>query len=139
MDRRVRELCYRCDEKYMSGHHCRQRDLQVLMVLDDEEEEDLITSKGLEGIEGNFLGLRKSRIETKGSQIVGVRLSLSSVVGLTSPKTMKLQGAIGEQLVVILIDSGATHNFISLGSVQKMVIPIEITKTYRVLLGTGSV
>ena len=38
MDMRVRGLCYRCDEKYMLGHHCRQRDLQVLMVLDDEEE-----------------------------------------------------------------------------------------------------
>ena len=108
------------------------------MVL-DEEEENLITIKGLEGTEGNFLGLRKAKGETEGSQIARVGLSLSSVVGLTSPKTMKLQGAIGEQPMVILIDSGATHNFISSGLVQKMEIPIEITKTYGVLLGTGSV
>ena len=40
---------------------------------------------------------------------------------------------------MILIDSGATHNFISLGLVQKMAIPIEITKTYGLLLGTGSI
>ena len=122
MDRRARGLCYRCNEKYMPGHRCRQRNLQ--------EEEDLTTIEGLEGTEGNFFGERKARGETEGSQIVGVGLSLSSVVGLTSPKIMKLQGAIGEQPVVILIDSGATHNFISLGLVQKMAIPIEITKTY---------
>ena len=95
MDMRVRGLCYRCDEKYMLGHHCRQRDLQVLMVLDDEEEEDLITIEGLEGTEGNFLGLRKARGEIEGSQIAGVGLSLSSMVGLTLPKTEIARGNWG--------------------------------------------
>ena len=67
----------------------------------------------LKDTEGNFLGLQKAKGEVEGSQIAGVGLSLSSVVGLTSPKTLKLQGAIWEQSVVILIDSGATDNFIS--------------------------
>ena len=60
-------------------------------------------------------------------------------MGLTSLKTMKLQWTIGVQLVVILIDSGATHNFISSELVRKMAIPIETTKAYGVLLGTGFV
>ena len=42
-----------------------------------------------------------------------VEVSLNSVAGLTSPQTMKLKGCIGQQEVVILIDPGATHNFIS--------------------------
>lgn len=42
-----------------------------------------------------------------------VEVSLSSVVGLTSPKTMRLEGELAGQRVIILIDSGATHNFIS--------------------------
>ena len=49
MDKRARGLCYRCDEKYTPWHHCRQLDLQVLMVLNDGEEEDQTIIKGLEG------------------------------------------------------------------------------------------
>ncbi|KAL5578650.1 hypothetical protein UlMin_011092 [Ulmus minor] len=70
------------------------------------------------------------------SQVVEV--SLNSVVGLTTPKTMKLKGTIGEQEVVVLIDSGATHNFISLDLVNRMQIPIVKTGAYGVTMGTGA-
>lgn len=39
-------------------------------------------------------------------------LSLQLMVGLSSPKTMKVRREIEGQGVVFLIDSGATHNFI---------------------------
>jgi len=42
-----------------------------------------------------------------------VELSISSVVGLTPPQTMKIKGEIGGREVVVLIDSGASHNFIA--------------------------
>ncbi|KAH9762992.1 hypothetical protein KPL70_001020 [Citrus sinensis] len=67
-----------------------------------------------------------------------VEVSLNSVVGLTTPKTMKLKGTIGEQEVVVLIDSGTTHNFISLDLVSKMQIPIVKTGAYGVTMGTGA-
>lgn len=42
-----------------------------------------------------------------------VELSLHSIVGLTNPGTMKLRGSIGTKKVILLINCGATHNFIS--------------------------
>ena len=42
-----------------------------------------------------------------------VQIPLNSLVGLTTPGTMKLKGEIRGQKVVVLIDCGATHNFIS--------------------------
>ena len=68
-----------------------------------------------------------------------VGLSLKPVVGLTSPKTMKLRGEIGSQQVMVLIDSGATHNFISLELVRKLILLVEETGAYGVLLGSWSV
>ena len=42
-----------------------------------------------------------------------VELSINSVVGLTPPQTMKVKGEVGGQEVLVLIDSGASHNFIA--------------------------
>ena len=42
-----------------------------------------------------------------------LQLSKKSLLGLTSNKSLKLWGAIGARKVVILVDSGASTNFIS--------------------------
>ncbi|KAL5573444.1 hypothetical protein UlMin_023041 [Ulmus minor] len=54
-----------------------------------------------------------------------VEVSLNSVVGLTTPKTIKLKGMIG-----------ATHNFISLDLVNRIQIPVVKTEVYEVTMGT---
>ncbi|XP_062113017.1 uncharacterized protein LOC133824158 [Humulus lupulus] len=64
-----------------------------------------------------------------------VEVFLNSVVGLTSPKTLKLDGHIGTQSVIVLIDSGATHNFISNVLIHKLGLPITTTASYGMVLG----
>ena len=39
-------------------------------------------------------------------------ISLHSLSGISSPQTLKLQGYIKHRKVIILVDSGSTHNFI---------------------------
>lgn len=68
---------------------------------------------------------------------VAAEVSLCSVIGLTNPKTMKIKGEIGGQQVIIMIDPGATHNFISLKTVEQLGIPITKTGGFRVSLGNG--
>ena len=63
-------------------------------------------------------------------------LSVNSMVGLSSSKTMKLKGTIAHQEVIIMIDYGATHKFISTNLVQKLRLPLEATTSYDVLMGT---
>ena len=62
-------------------------------------------------------------------------ISLNLVVGISTPTTMKLQGRIEGQEVVVLIDCGASHNFISL--VQKLGIHSIGSHCFGVLMGTG--
>ncbi|KAH9656946.1 hypothetical protein KPL70_022865 [Citrus sinensis] len=125
-----RGLCYKCDEKFSLGHRCRKRELQVVLLQEYEAEAYAMEDVG-----------RESELESKpteGAENQVVEVSLNSVVGLTSPKTLKLAGEINNQKVVVLIDSGASHNFISNELVSILKLPITNTKPYGVILGTGS-
>lgn len=34
--KRAKGLCYRCDDKFSPGHRCKNKELQVLILQDDE-------------------------------------------------------------------------------------------------------
>lgn len=79
-------------------------------------------------------GDKEGMIEREQRQM---ELSTFSAKGLTQPKTMKLQGKIGERKVLVLIDSGASHNFIEKGLAAKLGLGIIATNPYQVSLGDG--
>ncbi|GJT84253.1 putative mitochondrial protein [Tanacetum coccineum] len=96
-EKRSEGLCFKCDEKFLPGHRCPTKILQVLLVGDDEE----------------FVEEETNGSDTSHVHLDSVEVSLNSVIGFTSPRTMKLCGNIGGIDIVVLIDSGATHNFLS--------------------------
>ena len=49
---------------------------------------------------------------------------------------MKVRGKIGEKEVVILIDCGATHNFISEKIAKELLLTTKSTSHYEVILGS---
>lgn len=116
-------ICFRCDDKWSIGHRCKKRELSVLLTQ-DEECEDVIETIGVENAE--------QQVDDKVAKV-----SLNSVVGLTSPKTMKLIGKIGDQEVIVMVDPGATHNFISLDAVERLGLPVIQSKEFGVSLGNG--
>lgn len=64
-------------------------------------------------------------------------LSLNSFLGKHSPRTTKLVGMIGKTQVVILLDSGASHNFITPSLADRLKLKIEADTGLEVLLGNG--
>ncbi|XP_022633989.1 uncharacterized protein LOC111241243 isoform X1 [Vigna radiata var. radiata] len=62
-----------------------------------------------------------------------MELSACSMEGMTPPKTMKLVGWVGGRRVVALIDSGASHNFISKDLAEDVKLPVIETSS----LGDG--
>ena len=80
------------------------------------------------GATHNFISIKPKNT----SAIPLAEISLNSVVGLTNPKTLQARGCVGEQSVVVLIDPGATHNFISIKLTEKMKIPAMTTVGYGV-------
>lgn len=64
-------------------------------------------------------------------------MSLYSYMGWSSPTTTKIQGRIGKTNVVVLIDSGATHNFLSPEVMTKAHLQQEDMSSFKVMVGTG--
>ena len=119
-----KSICFKCDTKFPSGHRCQNKKLQVLLVQDEFPKEDIV------------------RIPDTGEMPKAdvdeiAELSVNSMVGLSTLKTMKLKGKIAHQEVVTMIDCEANQNFISTKLIQKLGISLQATTSYRVLMGTG--
>lgn len=66
-----------------------------------------------------------------------MELSMCSVVGLLGNDTMKVTDKIKGEEVVVLIDSRASHNFISSEAVERLKLSTEKTQTYEVSMRDG--
>lgn len=64
-------------------------------------------------------------------------ISLRSFLGISSPTTTKMIGLLKKQTMVMMLDSGATHNFISPRLVSKAKLRTEQRRELEILLGTG--
>ncbi|KAL1212172.1 hypothetical protein V5N11_028793 [Cardamine amara subsp. amara] len=123
-EKKAKGLCFQCDGRYHAGHQCRYKELHILIVREDgteyeHEEEDDGEKEGEPTEEPEF-----------------AELPLNTAMGLSSPKTIKLRGSIQDINLVIMIDSGATHKFITHQLVEKLGLSPDKTKRYRVIMGT---
>ena len=125
-------LCFRCDEKFGSGHYKKWKELQILWVLDEEE----LVGGGEHEIPSEADSTPKlDNTEDTNDEPFPFSLPLSSMVGLSAPHSLKIRGKIQGPDVVVLVDLGA-HNFISTTLVE-LGLPKLSTKEFRVVLGIG--
>lgn len=120
-------LCYRCDEKFFIGHRCKNKELRVLLVSDDADDE------------GGFHPSHEHD-QTPQEEEMGevAELSLNTVVGFSDLGTIKIKWKIDQEEVIVLVDCGATHNFTSQKIVDKLKLPISETLNFGVIIGTGA-
>ncbi|KFK23991.1 hypothetical protein AALP_AAs48021U000700 [Arabis alpina] len=123
--RKAEGMCFRCDEKGHSRSQCPHKEYAVLIVQDDGSEIEWEDEGGEEKIE--------AILDT--AEVA--ELSLNSMVGISSPRTVKLRGSIRDEPVIVMIDSGASHNFVSEKMVVKLGLTATETKGYGVVTGTG--
>ncbi|XP_076920920.1 uncharacterized protein LOC143582177 [Bidens hawaiensis] len=132
-DRRKKGLCFRCGQQYGPAHKCPEGKLRVILLGDDEYD--------LEDGENMMLASQDASevLKTDGLP-TGTCLALE-FPGLMcdsgGAKTLRFEGILQEIPVSILVDSGATHNFISRRVAITLGLPMFTFAGIRIKLGDG--
>ena len=107
-ERRAKGLCFKCGGKYHPTlHKCPERSLRVLILGEGETLNDEGEILSMEAMQIGGEKLAPDEEEEVECQSMGVLGSMSG------NRTMKIEGKIDNVDVLVLIDSGAIHNFIS--------------------------
>ncbi|XP_039056463.1 uncharacterized protein LOC120199464 [Hibiscus syriacus] len=90
--RRANNLCYKCGDKFIPGHHCKLKQLNSMEEIEDQEETEVL----------------QVVFEEKDPEI-----SMNAITSNSGSSTLRIQGFIKKIPLSILIDSGSTHSFVT--------------------------
>eukprot|EP00253_Pinus_taeda_P028807 PITA_28807 len=100
-EKRAKGICYSCDRKYTKGHKCAKKKL-FYIDFEEEEEKEQEMSKEEDILQEQTLVKEEMNLTT----------SCNELAGITTPQAIRIEGHIKKKKVIVLIDSGSTHNFI---------------------------
>jgi hypothetical protein len=129
-ERQLKGLCYNCDDKYFSGHKCKEQKL-FMAISEDISEEDVETPLVSESPEITEITPPSDPPE------VEPIISLNVLTGFSAPQTLKLIGYIKHRKVIILVDSGSTHNFIHRRIAQETHCYIHAVNNFQIMIANG--
>ncbi|RLN34410.1 uncharacterized protein C2845_PM03G18270 [Panicum miliaceum] len=125
--RRAQGLCMKCGAKWGRNHKCPpQIPLQVL--------EEFLDATNIDDVEEE-----EPEQEELSSEEEVLSLSLSATEGIQGKKTIKLQGLIHNQEVLILVDSGSFSTFINTQTAAKLQYQLQGTQEVQVTMANGNV
>ncbi|XP_058782209.1 uncharacterized protein LOC131656527 [Vicia villosa] len=128
-ERRAKGLCFRCNEQWDPLHQCATKQLRLIILGDDEivnDEGEIVVLEADSEEE-----LTQEELECKIMGLFGVSTNPNQA------QTMKLEGCLQGASILVLIDSGATHNFISPKVVETLGLPMVPSNPLGVKLGDG--
>ncbi|XP_018843425.2 uncharacterized protein LOC109007962 [Juglans regia] len=128
-ERRKKGLCYFCDEKWQPGHKCSRPKVYVLDGMEIGETSVHTSEKELL--------VEEIHEEPESADIASI--SLQAMVGSPSTTTMRMVGHIHNKKVVILIDSGSTHNFVDTALVGRCGLVLQQRQALQVKVANGDV
>jgi hypothetical protein len=126
----LKGLCYNCDDKYFAGHKCKEQKL-FMAIFEDISEEDVETPLVSESPKITDI------IPPSDPPEVEPIISLNALTSFSTPQTLKLIGYIKHQKVIILVDSGSTHNFIHRRIAQETHCYIHAVNNFQIMITNG--
>lgn len=144
LERRSKGLCFNCDEKFHTGHRCAKK--QFLLLLMDDYDEEL----GSPETEPETITMESATLllpapppsspseASSPTSAEHFQLSQAALVGPPSPRTLRVQGRVGELEVTILVDSGSSHNIMQPRLAEFLNLPMVAITPFSVVVGNGA-
>jgi hypothetical protein len=133
---RRKQLCYTCKEPWDPSHKCmgRGKAHYIEVTFDNEEDEDF---GHLQNIEANTTEITEEE-GTSHDIATDEKATLASISGVPKYNTFRMRGVLQGQKVSVLIDGGASHNFIDSTLLQRRHIPTVEFEGFKVEVAGGS-
>ncbi|XP_039011243.1 uncharacterized protein LOC120140328 [Hibiscus syriacus] len=96
--RRQNNLCFKCGEKFVPGHQCKTKQLNMMI-----EDESVLPSEILSN-DPEQQNLQEGE---------NLEISMNAITGCIGHNTLRIQGTIQGRPLNILIDSGSTYSFLT--------------------------
>jgi hypothetical protein len=130
VERQLKGLCYNCDDKYFSGHTCKEQNI-FMAISEDISKKDVETSPVSESSETTDITPPSNPPE------VEMVISLNALTSFFAPQTLKLISYIKHRKVIILVYSGSTHNFIHHCIAQETHCYIHAINNFQIMIVNG--
>ena len=99
--RRQNGLCYSCGEKFSPGHVCTSKQNAQAKAIEAAEQQVQLSDPVLNAI----------AVEEVAEEATAY-LSVNALSGTTNTKSIRLRALVGNQVMLLLLDSGSSHTFI---------------------------
>jgi hypothetical protein len=126
----LKGLYYNCDDKYFPGHKCKEQNL--FMAISEEIQEDNDDTSPLPELPETY----EINSPSDPPEVEPI-ISLNALTRFSAPQTLKLIDYIKHRKVIILVDSGNTHNFIHRRIAQETHCYIHAVNNFQIMIANG--
>eukprot|EP00253_Pinus_taeda_P026401 PITA_26401 len=127
-------LCFTCQEPWVLGHKCVAGKAHFIEVFsessEEKDEEDEVEARDSHAVQGPL----PPPLATGGAAFAPTGGGLTALQGVPKYLTLRVRGTVRGQRVSVLVDRGATHNFIDAQMVEQRGIPIESFDGFSILV-----
>lgn len=129
-ERRDKGSCYHCDSKWNPRY--KYPNLKLFMVEGIEE----LVEADAHVVGGEGQPIMEEEVDVENNEN-NPNISLHAITSLVTSKTMRIKGRLNNQELVILINSGSTHNFVDPVVVRRAQILINPRHKLTMTLANG--
>jgi hypothetical protein len=120
--RKANGLCFKCGEKFVPGHQCIVVATAQVKAIDANEilSDDVLDALVAHGDDHDC------------------HVSIHALAGSSKPGTIQFRALVGDQVMLLLLDSGSSHSFVDSALVNKLKCSVTTIPTLKVKVAGGA-